>query len=148
MLKSPSFQNNTMIPARFTCEGLNINPHLQFMDLNPKAKSLVLIMDDLDSTEGKWVHWLVWDIPVQNIEIVENQDCKDFKEGLNDFDFHGYGGPCPPSKIHRYRFTLFSLDVEKLNLSKDTTGPDLLKFIKPHIMESCELVGLFSKLDK
>jgi Raf kinase inhibitor-like YbhB/YbcL family protein len=147
-LKSPSFDNNTMIPPRFTCQGQNINPQLEFEKVDPKAKSLALIMRDMDSSEGVWSHWVVWDIPANTSQIDQNQSGKGLKEGINDFDFHGYGGPCPPSKIHRYQFTLYSLDLETLNLSDDTRAEDLLKIINSHIIESCELVGLYSKLDK
>ena len=119
-LRSPEFENNQLIPARFTCEGEDINPALIIENIPSGAKSLALIMDDPDAAKGMWVHWVVYDIPL--ILRVEENSIPG-KEGSNDFGRKGYGGPCPFSGTHRYFFKLYALDAA-LNL-KETSYPPL-----------------------
>ena len=140
-LTSPSFQNNGMLPSKFTCDENNINPELQIQEIPKNAKSLALIMDDPDAPAGTWVHWVVWNIPIINII---KEDSIPGKEGITSFRTKSYGGPCPPSGTHRYFFKLFALDTS-LNLSDSTTAKDLENAVKGHILDKTELIGRYSR---
>ena len=140
-LTSPEFQNNKLIPKKFTCQGDDVNPPLVIEDIPKDAKSLALIVDDPDATTGAWVHWVVFDIPVVS-KIEENSITG--KQGTNDFGRKDYGGPCPPSGTHRYFFKIYALK-EKLNLDEGIRKEDLEEIIQEHILGKAELIGLYKK---
>ena len=140
-LSSPEFENNTLMPKRFTCQGEDVNPMLMIDDAPEGAKSLVLIVDDPDASMGTWGHWVVFDIPV--ISVIE-EDSIPGKQGKNDFGINDYRGPCPPSGTHRYFFRLYALDSE-LNLKEGARRRDLEKQMDGHILGEAELTGLYKK---
>ena len=141
-LTSTAFSNNQPIPAKYTCDGQNVNPPLTISPVPNNAKSLVLIMDDPDAPMGTWIHWTVWNIDPKSSKIAENSVPSQAIEGKTSFGKSGYGGPCPPSGTHRYFFKLYALD-NTLSLTKDSTKEELEKEIKGHILDQTELVGLY-----
>ena len=140
-LTSPGFENNAEIPSKYTCDGQDVNPGLVIENIPQEAESLALIVDDPDAPIGTWVHWVVWNIALVS-EI--NEDTVPGEQGINDFKKQAYGGPCPPSGIHRYFFKLYALDT-KLELSSSATKKDLEDAMKGHIIEQTQLVGTYSK---
>lgn len=140
-LTSPDFENNKMIPRKFTCEGADVNPTLIIEDIPAGAKSLALIVDDPDAPMGTWVHWVVYDIPVVS-RIAE--DSVPGKQGMNDFHRRDYGGPCPPSGTHRYFFKIYALDKE-LALGERVDKKALEKAMQGHILDRAELIGLYKR---
>ncbi len=141
---SPEFNDNSMIPAKFTCEGMDINPQLLFSDVPEETKSLVLIMDDPDAPMGTWVHWVLFNIPADVTGIPEDSIPDNAIQGLNSWPKNNYGGPCPPSGTHRYFFKLYALDVE-LELDDTATKKDVEQAMQGHILEKAELIGLYKK---
>jgi len=140
-LTSPEFQNNKLIPKKFTCQEDDVSPPLIIEDIPAEAKSLALIVDDPDATTGTWVHWVVFDIPV--ISKIEENSIPG-KRGTNDFGRKDYGGPCPPSGTHRYFFKIYALK-EKLNLDEGIRKEDLEEVMQEHILDKAELIGLYKK---
>jgi Raf kinase inhibitor-like YbhB/YbcL family protein len=138
------FDDGRRIPLRYTCDGNNVNPPLEFIDVPKNAKSLVLIVDDPDSPSKVWSHWLLWGIPSNTRRIPENSVPDNAVEGVNDFGKIGYGGPCPHSGEHRYEFKLYALDIE-FNSSKEMTKNNIENAIKYHILDRTVLTGLYSK---
>ena len=141
-LNSDAFEHNGMIPSKYTCKGENINPQLKWGDVPEGTKSFALIVDDPDAPGGNWVHWLVKDIPADVREIKENGVPGTQVE--NDFGKEAYGGPCPPSGVHRYFFKLYALDV-MLNLEAGLTKKDLLRKMEGHIIEEAQIIGKFKR---
>lgn len=141
---SPVFNHNKKIPAKYTCDGENINPPLEFVDIPNKAKSLVLICDDPDAPMGTWIHWVVLNIDPKTKEIPENSVPDGCVLGVTSFGSKKYGGPCPPSGEHRYIFKLYVLK-EKLELNSDATMSELMKEIDGNILAEAELIGLYSR---
>ena len=140
-VNSPSFENNTLIPVKYTCDGDDVNPPLSLGGLPKETKSLVLIVDDPDAPMGTWDHWVVWNI-LPTSEIGENT--VPGTEGVNTYRRHSYGGPCPPSGTHRYFFKVYALDI-MLNLSSNATKKDVEKAMKSHFLAKGELVGLYNR---
>lgn len=140
-VSSKAFQIEELIPLKYTCDGSNINPPLDIEHIPEEAKSLVLIVDDPDAPINTWVHWIIWNIPVTH-HIKENQ--VHGIEGINDFQQHHYGGPCPPSGTHRYFFKVYALD-ELLNLPTTTNKFQLEKAMSDHIIAFGELIGLYKR---
>lgn len=142
-LTSPAFENNQQIPAKYTCDESNVNPPLMISDVPENAKSLVLTIEDPDAPSKTWVHWVLYNINTKITEIPENTVPDGADQGMNDFGKPGYGGPCPPSGTHRYIFTLYALE-NKLFIEGDPTIDILQKYMKDHIINQSQLIGLYS----
>ena len=143
-ISSAAFENNSLIPSKYTCEGQEINPPLEFRDIPEDTKSLVLIVDDPDAPMKTWIHWTIWNIDAKTTQIRENSCPKGAVEGITSFGRTGYGGPCPPSGTHRYFFKLFALD-KMLDLSPNSYIRDIESTIEGHIIQKAELIGLYKK---
>lgn len=143
-ITSPAFKNQELIPAKYTCDGENINPPLEISDIPPGAQSLALIMDDPDAPLRTWVHWLVWNINPEIKKISENSVPQGSVEGKTSFGKPGYGGPCPPSGTHRYFFKAYALDT-LLDIVPNAGKAGLEKAMEGHILAKGELVGMYSR---
>jgi Raf kinase inhibitor-like YbhB/YbcL family protein len=138
---SSAFASNGSIPGKYTCDGQNINPPLEFEGIPEEAESLVLIVDDPDASMKTFTHWIVWNIePVAKIE----EDSIPGVEGINDFKKIGYGGPCPPSGTHRYYFRVYALD-RQLELKAGAGRKYLENEMIGHIIAEGELMGKYRK---
>jgi Raf kinase inhibitor-like YbhB/YbcL family protein len=145
IIKSSSFEEGGKIPPAYTCEGDNIHPPLEFQDIPPAAQSLALLMEDPDAPNGGFLHWTVWNIPVDTPGIGEGEIVPaEAREGANDKGETGYTGPCPPSGSHRYFFRLFALDTT-LDIKSGSNREALEKAMKGHILEQCELMAAYRK---
>lgn len=142
VVKSPSFQPNTPIPKKYSCDGEDMNPPLTIEGVPKESKSLALIVDDPDASGGTFDHWVVWDIPTSTTKIAEHS--VPGTEGLNGARQKGFMGPCPPSGTHRYFFKVYALD-KALKLGAKTTKRDLEKAIQNHILGKGELIGLYHR---
>ena len=140
-LTSPDFKHQEFISKTFTCLGKDINPALEIHDIPANAQSLALIVDDPDAPGKTWVHWVVTDIPV--VPRIE-KDSVPGVQGYNDFGRQDWGGPCPPSGVHRYFFKIYALDAA-LNLPPGRTKVQVEHAMKGHILAQSELIGLFTK---
>jgi Raf kinase inhibitor-like YbhB/YbcL family protein len=151
-LESPAFKDGGIIPIRYTCDGENISPPLRWKGVPKDAKSLVLIVHDPDAPIGDFTHWLVYEIPtdlkglppaVPRRPVLENG----VKQGVNDFGFVGYGGPCPPpwDGYHRYFFELYALDY-KPNLPPAADRKTVEKALKGHVLAKAVLVGRYKRV--
>ena len=140
-VKSPAFENNKLIPSKYTCDGEEVSPPLTVEGIPEKTKSLALIMEDPDAPAGLFIHWLVWNIPPSN-EIQENS--VPGTEGLNTNKKNSYHGPCPPGGTHRYYFKVYALDTH-LNLSAFSEKEVLENAMQNHILAHGELIGLYRR---
>lgn len=140
-ITSPAFSSGKMIPRKYSCQGESINPDLHIEEIPKEAKALALIMEDPDAPHGTFVHWVVFNIPV-NSNIAENSSPG--TEGMNSGGKIGYYPPCPPSGEHRYFFKVYALDA-KLSLKQGATKEDLLKAMQGHILAEAQLMGTYRK---
>ncbi|MEW6532200.1 MAG: YbhB/YbcL family Raf kinase inhibitor-like protein [Thermodesulfobacteriota bacterium] len=148
---SPAFQDGSMIPRTYTCDGEDISPPLEISSVPPGTKSLALINDDPDAPGGTWVHWVMYNIPPDTKKLPEQVPRK---ARLPNGAFHGktswggrklgYGGPCPPSGIHRYFFKVYALDTV-LDLRPGATKDELLSEMKGHILGEGQLMGRYQR---
>jgi Raf kinase inhibitor-like YbhB/YbcL family protein len=152
-LRSAAFTDNGGIPSKYTCEGRNISPPLDWEGIPEKARSLVLIIDDPDAPDPKaprmtWVHWVLFNIPLVSTGLPEGVSSADLpsgtEEGLNDWKRTGYGGPCPPVGRHRYFHKLYALDTILTGMDKPTKG-HIESAMAGHVIEKTELVGTYEK---
>ena len=148
-ITSSAFANNGMIPSKYTCDGEDISPPLQWDGIPDGTKSIALICDDPDAPMGTFVHWVLYNLPAQTKELTENvptdkELSNGARQGTTDFSRVGYGGPCPPSGTHRYFFKIYALDT-KLDLAAGATKSQLLKAMEKHILAQGELVGKYKR---
>lgn len=141
-LISPSFAMNESIPSRFTCDGDNISPALQWDDIPSGTKSFVVLVHDPDAVRGDWLHWLVKNIPAHTTAVAENVVPIGAIEVTNDFGKTSWGGPCPPSGTHRYFFEIYALDVNTLSGQNRT---EIERAMDGHILGKGELIGIYQR---
>lgn len=147
-IKSSAFENRGTIPEKYTCEGADINPPLEFIDVPKEAVSCVLIMDDPDvpafvRKDQMWVHWVVYDIPPQTKKIPENSTPPGVL-GRGTGGEMRYQGPCPPDREHRYFFKLYALDT-LLKLKPGASKQEIEASMASHVLAEAQLIGLYCK---
>lgn len=142
-ISSPAFNDQTLIPSRYTCDGPNVNPPLVFEDVPDGTKSLVLLVEDVDAPANPWVHWLVFNIPATTLNVPEGMIPPGGREGLSNNHTYGYEGPCPRYFVgtHRYHFNLYALDNE-LALPSTSDRIAVLTAMIGHVLAEAQLVGL------
>lgn len=140
-ITSTAFNADEMIPSKYTCDGLNINPPLEIKNIPEEAKCLALVIDDPDAPSGTWTHWIVWNIPVTH-HLKENHIPG--TEGINNFNQHHYGGPCPPLGKHHYHFKIYALDA-LLDLPANSRKTQLEKAMSEHIIGFGEITALYKR---
>ena len=152
-ISSPAFDDNGSIPLLHTCDGQDVSPALNWSDVPPDAKSLVLIVDDPDAPDPAapkmtWVHWVLYNLPVSSVGLQEGAMTMDLpagtREGLNDWKRTGYGGPCPPVGRHRYFHKLYALDTELPNLGNPTKAR-LEQAMTDHVIAEAVVVGTYQR---
>ena len=153
-LMSPVFTHKGAIPKNYTCQGKDISPALRW-DGPPKGtQSLALIIDDPDAPDPAapkrvWVHWVLYNIPANANGLPEGVTATTLpagtREGTNDWERVGYGGPCPPIGRHRYFHKLYALDTVLPDLRQPTKAV-LEKAMEGHVLEQVELIGTYQKL--
>jgi Raf kinase inhibitor-like YbhB/YbcL family protein len=148
-IKSSAFKTGESIPSKYTCDNIDVSPHLAWSKVPSGTKTFALIADDPDAPSGTYVHWVMFNIPGNLRELSENIPKKEkldngAVQGKNDFGKIGYGGPCPPSGTHRYYFKLYALDAE-LSAEPGITKKELLKIMDVHVLEEGELMGRYKR---
>ena len=143
-LSSPAFQDSGSIPQKFTCQGENISPELNWSEAPANTKSFALIMDDPDAPGGTFTHWVLFDMPVDQQQLAENASPIGIG-GNNGLSQTGYMGPCPPSGSHRYYFRLYALDVPSLNLKEGASRSEVEAAMKNHIIGAADTMGRYEQ---
>ena len=148
-LTSPAFGDSELIPAKYTADGQNISPPLQWSPVPESAKSIALINDDPDAPMGTWVHWVVYNLPPDATSLEENMPPTETlpngaQQGTTDFGRIGYGGPAPPSGTHRYFFKVYALDT-MLDLPTGATKRQVENAMQGHIVAEGQLVGKYKR---
>jgi hypothetical protein len=129
------------------CSGGNVSPELQWKGAPANTKSLALTIYDPDAPTGSgWWHWVVYNIPAKTTKFAAGSVPAGAVQGNTDFGTPGYGGPCPPAgdKAHHYIFTLYALDVDKLDLPAGTTAAAVGYTLHGHTIAKATLTALYS----
>ena len=150
-ISSPEFKKGEKIPPRFTGDGDNVSPRLEWSNVPENAKYLALIVDDPDAPGGTFTHWVVFNIPADNTGLPEavanNPQLHDGTlQGRNSAGGIGYYGPYPPAgNRHRYYFSLYALDT-KPDLRAGASKEQLLKAMEGHILDQGRLFGVYQRM--
>lgn len=150
-LYSPEFLTGTHIPFQYTCDGENYSPSLTWQDPPVGTQSFALILSDPDAPNGTFTHWILYNLPAHLRQLpggIPNQETLSdgSKQGRNDFDQVGFGGPCPPNGTHRYFFKLHALD-QPLGIPPGATKEEVLQAMDGHVLDAAELMGLYGRVN-
>lgn len=153
-IKSDAFAANQTIPTKYTGEGQDVSPPLNWSGVPDGTQELALIVDDPDAPRPEpWVHWVLYKIPPTTSQLPEGVAPAErvgtpagALQGKNDWDRIGYGGPMPPPGhgVHRYFFKLYALD-QKLELAPGARKSDVLSAMQGHILAEGELIGTYER---
>jgi Raf kinase inhibitor-like YbhB/YbcL family protein len=145
-LTSPDLQKNQPFPQSeigTACHGGNQAPRLRWSGAPAATQSFAVTMFDPDAPTGSgfW-HWLNWDIPA-GVTSLDGALPTGAVSGTNDGSATGYRGPCPPAgdRTHRYKLSVFALDVPSLGLPATTRGAALGFSMRLHILAFGRLVA-------
>ncbi|MGH9275387.1 MAG: YbhB/YbcL family Raf kinase inhibitor-like protein [Acidimicrobiales bacterium] len=139
-LYSAAFVEGTPIPARYTCEGDNISPPLDWI-ATPAAAELALVVRDRDA--GGFVHWVVSGIDPLIQGLGEGGVPEGAVEAANDGGTIGWFGPCPPSGAHAYVFTLHALP-EPLALTPGLPAGEAARLVEGASSGQASLTGTYA----
>jgi Raf kinase inhibitor-like YbhB/YbcL family protein len=151
-LTSTAFTHGGAIPTRHTCEGDDLAPALAWRDVPAGTRSLALIVDDPDAPDPAapkrtWVHWVLYDLPAAATALPEGGAPlpAGTREGRNDWQRTGYGGPCPPIGRHRYFFKLYALDATLGELGRAADKAAVERAMKGRVLAEAQLMGTYEK---
>lgn len=143
-LSSRAFADGADVPARHTCDAEDLSPPLSWTGTPAGTRSFALIMDDPDAPRGTFTHWVMYNVPPDTTSFGEG--ATPGTAGRNSFGRNGYGGPCPPpgDPPHRYRFSLYALDLSSVTLEMGTRE-ELEGKMQTHILATALLVGRYQR---
>jgi Raf kinase inhibitor-like YbhB/YbcL family protein len=150
-LSSSAFADGAAIPRRFTCDGDDLSPPLDWSGTPTRARSLVLLCDDPDAPGGTWHHWAAFDISpsakMLPLDAARQAEQLGFKQAINDFRRAGYGGPCPPAGHgpHHYHFRLLALSVDRLAIKPSPSCREVEREARKHLLAEATLVGVYQR---
>ncbi len=147
-LKNNETLPNAQVYKGYGCNGGNVSPQLSWQNAPNNTKSFAIICHDPDAPRPNgWYHWLVVNIPNNTTSVQKGEKIKGALETVTDFGSSGYGGACPPvgHGIHRYNFTIYALDTEKLNVSQNTKPKEVEAEVLKHTVAKSTITGLFER---
>ena len=150
-LTSPAFRDGGQIPTKYTGDGENLSPPLEWSDAPAGTKSFALVVEDPDAPSGTFRHWGLYNIMGERSMLPEGvghgAKTEKLGKGVNDFGEPRYRGPAPPKGhgTHHYHFKLAALDVEELSRAPKMAAEDVWKAAGKHMLAQADLVGTYSR---
>jgi len=154
-LTSPAFANGEPIPRKYSGEGDDVSPPLEWSSVPDGTKELALICEDPDApTAEPWVHWVIYKIPPEETGLPENvaktarlKSPAGALQGKNSWSSGqtiGYRGPMPPPDHgeHRYFFRLYALRA-KLTAQSGLASHTLAAEMAGQILDEGALMGTY-----
>jgi Raf kinase inhibitor-like YbhB/YbcL family protein len=135
---SPAFTDGQMIPRQYTCRGDGAAPDVAWTGVPSGAASVALVVFDPDAGSSGFVHWVVYDLPAADGQLLAGTAPAGAREADNGAGRPGWTAPCPPSGTHHYQFTVYALSDRP---SGDSTQ-DVIESITRLATAKGELTGL------
>jgi len=145
-VRSSSFPPGGPIPRKYTKEGEDVSPALEWTGAPSGAKAFAVIMDDPDAPlPNPFVHWVAYGIAADTHALPEAAKTG-FVAGKNHFGALGYGGPMPPpgSGPHHYHFKVYALDAG-IDAAPGKSKGELLHAMEGHVLATGEVVGTYER---
>ena len=151
---SAPFDPSDSIPRKYTCEGDDVSPALEWTGVPDGTESLALLVDDPDAPGQTFTHWVLFNLPADTTHLPQAVDIgaefageqPEPQEGTNDFGDVGYGGPCPPpgDGPHRYFVRLYALDTT-LDLDRGASRAEVADALRGHVLTRTDRVGTYER---
>jgi len=137
----------------FGCSGKNMSPELHWKDAPKGTKSFAITVYDPDAPTGSgWWHWLVVNLPKSTTTVSSDASAqsklpKGAVETMTDYGSASFGGACPPKgdKDHAYVFTVYALDVEKLEVDAKSDSALVGYMINQHVIEKATMMSYYGR---
>jgi Raf kinase inhibitor-like YbhB/YbcL family protein len=150
ILTSKAFEPGQPLPRACACDGEDRSPDLEWSAVPVHARSFALVCDDPDAPRGTWVHWVLFNLPADAVELSVGvpqtpELPSGARQGVNGGGKIGYSGPCPPpGGPHRYFFRLYALDTV-LNVPPGASRADLDQAMATHVLAEATLMGTYRR---
>lgn len=137
----------------FGCTGQNVSPELHWSHAPKGTKSFAITVYDPDAPTGSgWWHWLVVNIDAKTKSMVADASAKHTLpkgalETMTDYGTANFGGACPPEgdRAHRYVFTVYALDVAKLDLNAKSDSALVGYMINAHTIQKASMISYYQR---
>ncbi len=152
-VRSLAFRPGARWPRRFTADGKDISPPVQWSHVPPHVKSFAVIVEDTDAPGPKaFIHWVIWDIPAtlrglpMGVKTVPHPSVpRGSRQGKNSFGNIGYGGPAPPpGKPHHYHILVYALN-DMPPVPAGATAQKLILAMEGHLVAWGHTVGVYGR---
>jgi Raf kinase inhibitor-like YbhB/YbcL family protein len=148
-ITSPVFEDGGAIPKKYTCDDLDVSPPIEWTNVPEGTKTFAIVCDDPDAPMKTWVHWIIFniagDVSCLPESVPPEKELENgARQGMNDFHKVGYGGPCPPSGMHRYFFKIYALDT-KLDKPAGISKSHLMIAMEGHVLSESHLMGTYTR---
>lgn len=135
------------------CVGKNISPELRWSGAPAATKSFAVTVYDPDAPTGSgWWHWTVYNIPASATSLPRNAGSGSglpagSVQGTTDFGKPGFGGACPPTgdKPHRYFFTIYALNVAKIDVPATASAANVGFNVHAHQIGKAGFVARYGR---
>jgi Raf kinase inhibitor-like YbhB/YbcL family protein len=148
-LNVDSLAPGSVLPDVYTCKGASESPVVSWNGIPPGTKSLALILDDPDAPNGRFTHWIVYNIPPTAGGLARGQPnakvlASGAQQGDNSAGSRGYYTPCPPvGTTHRYIFRLYAVDMD---ITQPTADRDSIDWaLTGHTIAQVEFITTFKR---
>jgi Raf kinase inhibitor-like YbhB/YbcL family protein len=143
-VNSPAFVDDT-IPTKYTCDGYGASPPLEWSDVPEDTKSIAILVDDADTPDRPFLHWLVVDLPPTLRRLDEGAALPhEAYVAESDAGTASYYGPCPTTGTHHYRFHVYALDT--VLGRRPESREDFLDAIEGHVLDDAELIATYERV--
>jgi Raf kinase inhibitor-like YbhB/YbcL family protein len=149
MIRVAPLLPGSVLPDVYTCKGASESPEIIWSSVPNSTKSLVLILDDPDAPNGRFTHWIVFNIPPDSYGIPRAQPnskvlANGAQQGQNSGGSRNYYPPCPPiGTTHRYVFRLYAVDMD---ISQPTADRESIDWaLTGHTIASTEFTTTFKR---
>lgn len=148
-VRSSAFAEGSTIPRKYTGDGNNVSPPLEWSGAPAGTRSFAVVCEDPDAPSGTFRHWAVANIPGDQTGIEESgraqgqtYDC-----ARNDFGHASYDGPAPPRGHgpHHYHFKVAALDTDRIDVPPSRRADELWREVEPHILAAAETIGTYQR---
>jgi Raf kinase inhibitor-like YbhB/YbcL family protein len=150
-LSSPAFRPGDPIPRKYTLDGENLSPPLEWRGAPAGTRSFALVVEDPDAPNGVFRHWSLYDVDAGRDRLAEGvgrgAGTEHLGMGVNDFGHPRYDGPHPPKGhgLHHYHFRIAALDVEGLSQASNARAEDVWRAAQGHMLAQAEIVGTYAR---
>lgn len=152
-VQSPAFKSGARWPKRFTADGQDISPPIQWGPAPPHVKSFAVIVEDTDAPGPRaFIHWVIWDIPANAHRLPPGVKTTPrpplppgSRQGKNGFGKIGYGGPAPPpGKMHHYHILVYALN-NMPHVPAGAKAKTVILAMEGHLLAWGHITGLYGR---